>query len=312
MSERALGQLVAILISAAWSLLVCNQTSVAQSLDSLKNRIVLEYKGNYVCAQGVTNLTIQFLRPESGSQAAAIFEFGPSPDNPSIPSGAFLLQGTIDLNGGRLDLQPLTWLSQPPRYGMVGLSGTSGDGGNTFEGMILNGNRCSVFSISRVSTPSVSTLLAPAPATTKRAHQQTVLPKGAPQPKGGASEISLQDLNGVFTIPVLINGALTLNFTIDSGASDVSIPADVVLTLIRTGTLRDTDFLGRKTYRLADGSTVPSQTFRIRSLRIGDREIENVVGSVASVEGSLLLGQSFLSRFRSWSINNQRHVLVLE
>ena len=70
--------------------------------------------------------------------------------------------------------------------------------------------------------------------------------------------------------------------------------------------------LGQQIYRLADGSTVPSQTFRIRALKIGDKEIKDVVGSVAGVEGSLLLGQSFLSRFRSWSIDNQRHVLVLE
>ena len=58
-------------------------------------------------------------------------------------------------------------------------------------------------------------------------------------------------------VPVLINGAITLNFVIDSGATDVSVPADVVMTLIRTGTLQDTDFIGTQTYKLADGSTGP-------------------------------------------------------
>jgi predicted aspartyl protease len=81
---------------------------------------------------------------------------------------------------------------------------------------------------------------------------------------------------------------------------------------MRTGTLRDADFLGQRTYKLADGSTVSSQTFRIRVLKVGDRQIENVRGSVAGVDGSLLLGQSFLSRFRSWSIDNQRRVLMLD
>ena len=112
-------------------------------------------------------------------------------------------------------------------------------------------------------------------------------------------------------MPVLINNVLTLNFVIDSGAADVSIPADVVLTLIRTGTIRDADFLGRKTYRLADGSTIPSDTFRMRVLKVGDREIANVTASIARVEGGLLLGQSFLNRFKSWSIDNQRQVLLL-
>jgi predicted aspartyl protease len=105
---------------------------------------------------------------------------------------------------------------------------------------------------------------------------------------------------------------MLLDFIIDSGASDVSIPADVVSTLWRTGTLSDADFTGSKTYVLADGSTIPSATFRIRSLRVGDRVLANVSGSIAPVKGSLLLGQSFLSRFKSWSVDNVREVLVLQ
>ena len=111
---------------------------------------------------------------------------------------------------------------------------------------------------------------------------------------------------------MLINGVIELNFTLDSGASDVLIPADVVMTLLRTGTLKESDFLGTKTYVLADGSTVPSATFRIRMLKVGDRTIENVIGAVADVSGSLLLGQSFLSKFNSWSVDNSRQVLVLD
>ena len=81
---------------------------------------------------------------------------------------------------------------------------------------------------------------------------------------------------------------------------------------LRGWNVMPTDFLDQKTYRLADGSTVPSQTFRIRSLKVGNKVIENVNGSVASVKGSLLLGQSFLSRFKSWSIDNNKHALVFE
>ena len=117
---------------------------------------------------------------------------------------------------------------------------------------------------------------------------------------------------GALVVPVLINNAITLDFVIDSGASDVSIPADVVLTLMRTGSIQPTDFLGQQVYTLADGSQVPSQTFRIRLLKVGDRQIQNVTGSIAPVRGSLLLGQSFLTRFKSWSVDNQRRVLLLE
>ena len=131
------------------------------------------------------------------------------------------------------------------------------------------------------------------------------------QDDSSVTSVPMQLEGGIYVVPVLINNAITLDFVVDSGAADVSIPADVVMTLMRTGTLRRTDFLGEKTYVLADGSKVPSQTFRIRSLNVGKKVLENVNGSVASVQGSLLLGQSFLSRFKSWSVDNTKHALLL-
>lgn len=124
--------------------------------------------------------------------------------------------------------------------------------------------------------------------------------------------VPMQMEGGIYVVPVLINGTIPLDFIVDSGAADVTIPADVFSTLIRAGTVKATDFLGQKTYRLADGSTVPSQTFRIRSLKVGNKVLENVTGSVASANGSLLLGQSFLGRFKSWSVDNNKHALILE
>jgi len=111
---------------------------------------------------------------------------------------------------------------------------------------------------------------------------------------------------------VTVNDALTLDFMVDSGAAVVSMPADVVQVLARIGTIATGDFLGSKTYRLADGSTVPSRTFRIRSLKVGDVTLQDVMGTVAPGKGSLLLGQSFLGRFRSWSIDNSRRMLILD
>ena len=124
--------------------------------------------------------------------------------------------------------------------------------------------------------------------------------------------IPLEKQGGTLVVPVLINNAITLNFIVDSGAADVSIPSDVVKTLMRTGTLKQADFLGKRTYVLADGSKVPSETFRIRSMKVGDRVVENVTGSVTQPDGVLLLGQSFLGRFKSWSIDNGKQALLLE
>ncbi|MGD0024216.1 MAG: retroviral-like aspartic protease family protein [Xanthobacteraceae bacterium] len=124
--------------------------------------------------------------------------------------------------------------------------------------------------------------------------------------------VPLKKDGGIFVVPVEINGAITLEFAIDSGAADVSVPADVFSTLVRTGTIKDSDISGEQTYVTADGSESQSPTFTIRSLKVGDKVVENVRGSVASVRGALLLGQSFLGRFKSWSLDNDKHELLLE
>ncbi len=132
-------------------------------------------------------------------------------------------------------------------------------------------------------------------------------PPTVPRPKS----VPMTLVGGTFAVPVGINNVITLDFIVDSGAAYVSIPSDVVSTLVRSGTLQASDFIGQETFVLADGSQVPSATFRIRSLKVGDVTLENVVGSVANAKGSLLLGQSFLGRFQSWSIDNASHALLL-
>lgn len=129
--------------------------------------------------------------------------------------------------------------------------------------------------------------------------------------QASAVEIQLEKQGGVYTLPVRINGVITLNFVLDSGSSDVSIPADVVSTLLRTGTIRESDFLPGQVYSLADGTTVKSPRFMIRELQIGGVTIFNVPGSVASAISPLLLGQTLLERLDSWALDNKRHVLIV-
>jgi hypothetical protein len=126
-----------------------------------------------------------------------------------------------------------------------------------------------------------------------------------------ADAVPLKAEDGTLVVSVLVNEEIVLSFTIDSAASDVSISSDVFSTLIRAGTLTDDDMIDTQSYRLADGSELSSKRFRIRSLRVGTIEIRNVIGSVVPSEGDLLLGQSFLSKLKSWSIDNERHMLLL-
>ena len=52
--------------------------------------------------------------------------------------------------------------------------------------------------------------------------------------------------------------------------------------------------------------------FIIWSLKVGDQIVENVRASIGGEKGSLLLGQSFLGKFKSWAMDNAIHELVLE
>jgi predicted aspartyl protease len=101
--------------------------------------------------------------------------------------------------------------------------------------------------------------------------------------------IALVKTAGVYRLPVEINGVITREFILDTGATDVNIPVDVALTLMRSGTIQETDFLPDGAYTLADGSTANSPRFLLRSLKIGNRRIANVVASIGPRPSKLLL-----------------------
>jgi clan AA aspartic protease (TIGR02281 family) len=126
-----------------------------------------------------------------------------------------------------------------------------------------------------------------------------------------SDSVPLVNERGSLRVRAVINGEASFNFTIDSGASDVCIPANIFYSLSHAGTVSQRDFLDRRPYKLADGSIHYAQRFRIRSLAVGNLKLRDVVASVVPTAGSLLLGQSFLSRLKSWSIDNERQVLAI-
>jgi len=123
--------------------------------------------------------------------------------------------------------------------------------------------------------------------------------------------IQLVQSGGIYMIPVRINDAITIPFVLDSGASDISVPEDVFKTLIRTGTVTESDFLSAATYVNADGVARLRQRFMLHQLRVGDQVVKDVVASVASDKADPLLGQNFLKKLPTWTMDNTRHVLVL-
>jgi aspartyl protease family protein len=127
------------------------------------------------------------------------------------------------------------------------------------------------------------------------------------------SKINLEFKNGVYTVPVNICQVITMNFVLDLGASDVSLSPDLFLVLLKSGAIKDDDFIGSQEYRIADGTTVKSSVFNLKSLTIGNKTIENVQASISkSVDAPLLLGQSALRKLGKYSIDNDRKLLIIE
>jgi clan AA aspartic protease (TIGR02281 family) len=126
-------------------------------------------------------------------------------------------------------------------------------------------------------------------------------------------EIDLQLSNGgkTLSVPVIINNTLNVSFVLDTGATAVQIPAEMILSLMRTGALSENDFLGTVPYFLADGSKRLARQFLIREIQVGKHIVRNVTGIEGEPGSDALLGQSFLSKLPSWTLDNKRHVLVM-
>lgn len=119
--------------------------------------------------------------------------------------------------------------------------------------------------------------------------------------------------NGVYSVPVELNGVLKIDFIFDSGASDVSISSDVALTLFKTGTIKKEDWLEGAYYIFADGSVAKSKRFKLSSLKLGTKIIRNVTCSISnSIEAPMLLGQSVLNRFGKYTFDNVNQKLILD
>lgn len=127
------------------------------------------------------------------------------------------------------------------------------------------------------------------------------------------NEIKLISVGGVYEIPVILNDVLKINVILDSGAADVSISPDVALTLIRTGTIKKSDWLTGKVYRFADGTQSKSERFDLRSITIGNKTFKNVTCSIAErIEAPMLLGQSVLKKIGRYTIDYKKEIIIFK
>lgn len=118
---------------------------------------------------------------------------------------------------------------------------------------------------------------------------------------------------GSYEVPIELNKTIKLNFLLDTGASEGSIPIYVLYTLIKSGSITKADKLADKTFTIADGSTITLHRVLIRELKIGDHVIKNVSFSVTEkLDSPLLLGQNVLSHFQEVIINYKDDTLFLK
>jgi predicted aspartyl protease len=132
------------------------------------------------------------------------------------------------------------------------------------------------------------------------------------QQKATRATAQFRRMGGVFVLSARLNSGAQVYFIVDSGAATVQIPEEAVEEMKRNGTLTEADFMGQRRFILADGRTMQQRVFRLRSLQIGDRTMENVLATMGAPKSRALLGQTFLRRLNWWKIDNVRNAIEFE
>lgn len=124
--------------------------------------------------------------------------------------------------------------------------------------------------------------------------------------------VKMEEENGVYYIPVTIND-VPMKFIFDTGASVISISETELVFFFKHGLLKEEDFLGNSSFQDANGTVSENKMVNLRTVKIGDKVLENVTASIVpNQKAPLLLGQSALAKFWKISIDNKRKELALE
>jgi clan AA aspartic protease (TIGR02281 family) len=118
---------------------------------------------------------------------------------------------------------------------------------------------------------------------------------------------------GVPYVQVGIDGVCCFPFMVDSGASDVTVSPEVFMAMLNGGHITKEDLIDVVNYRTASGAVIEGLRFRMPPMTVAGKTVHGVTASVSpGTSGvSMLLGQSFLRKFKFWAIDNANGVLVL-
>ena len=128
----------------------------------------------------------------------------------------------------------------------------------------------------------------------------------------GKTTVKMEKRNGVYQIPVTINGS-EMYFIFDTGAGMISISSVEATFLYKQGRLKDEDFVGKADFLDANGNISEDVIIVLKEVTIGNRTIRNIQASVvANAKAPLLFGQSALEKFGKISIDYARGEISFE
>ena len=117
---------------------------------------------------------------------------------------------------------------------------------------------------------------------------------------------------GTFNVDCSVNG-LALNMIFDTGASDVSISKVEADFMLKNNYLSMSDIKGKQYYQTADGGISEGTVITLKEVRIGDAVLHNVDASVVkSQKAPLLLGESVLQKFGTFTVDNINLKLIIK
>lgn len=117
---------------------------------------------------------------------------------------------------------------------------------------------------------------------------------------------------GTYEVPCSIN-KLPLRFIFDTGASDITISSVEANFMLKNNYLSKNDFKGTRNYLNASGEITEGAVICLKEITIGDVVLKNVNASVVkNQKAPLLLGQTALERFGSFTIDNESQNLIIK
>ena len=147
---------------------------------------------------------------------------------------------------------------------------------------------------------------------TKKIDRETKTKSKTRRTSNGRTVVKMTKKNGVYTVPIEINGA-KMFFIFDTGASYVSLSETEANFLIKQGTLTRDDIIGTSQFSDANGDVSEGTIINLKTVKIGNRVINNVRASVVhNAVAPLLLGQSVLNKFGKVSIDYNKEIIIFE